>query len=202
MLLIVAGLIFIYPEKFNLMILIVTAVLAPYIYIVTFKGITQTTLWQADPGKSKKAIEKEISEAQAIESSKGSETPMIRGLPREKVSEILSGIILLMEKDKLYQEPELTLQALSDKLGIQSYQASQAIYDGLKKNFYDLVNGYRVEEAKRLLLDPKNSKYTILSVGFEAGFNSKTTFHTIFKKLTGLTPTEYRDRNKTVMPET
>jgi AraC-like DNA-binding protein len=66
----------------------------------------------------------------------------------------------------------------------------------MKKNFYDLVNGYRVEEAKRLLLDPKSFNYTILSVGFEAGFNSKTTFNTVFKKFTGLSPTEFRDKKK------
>ena len=101
-----------------------------------------------------------------------------------------------MERDKLYQEHELTLQTLSDKLSIPTYQASQAIKEGMNKNFYDLVNGYRVEEAKRLLVDPKNENFTILSVGFEAGFNSKTTFNTVFKKFTGVTPTEYRDQKK------
>jgi len=97
-----------------------------------------------------------------------------------------------MDKDKLYQETELTLQDLADKIQYPSYLVSQAINEGLNKNFYDLINGYRVEEAKRLLLDPKNSNYTILSVGFEAGFNSKTTFNTVFKKFTGQTPTDYR----------
>jgi AraC-like DNA-binding protein len=66
------------------------------------------------------------------------------------------------------------------------------------ENFYDLVNGYRVEEAKRLLLDSKSINYTILSVGFEAGFNSKTTFNTVFKKFTGFTPTEFRDKQKEI----
>ena len=124
-----------------------------------------------------------------------------------------------MDREKLYQEPELTLQDLSTKLEFPPHQVSQAINEGMKKNFYDLVNGYRVEEAKRLLLhpknrnytilsvyrveeakrlllDPKSSNYTILSVGFEAGFNSKTTFNTVFKKFTGLTPTEFRDKQK------
>ena len=82
------------------------------------------------------------------------------------------------------------------KIQIPSYQVSQAINEGLKKNFYELVNGYRVEEAKRLLADERNKNNTILSVGFEAGFNSKTTFNTVFKKFTGLTPTEYRERQK------
>jgi AraC-like DNA-binding protein len=66
----------------------------------------------------------------------------------------------------------------------------------MNKTFYDLVNGYRVEEAKRLLLNPNNRSFTILSVGFEAGFNSKTTFNTVFKKFTGLTPTDFRERQK------
>lgn len=98
-----------------------------------------------------------------------------------------------MEEEKLYQEPELTLQHIADKLQFPTYQVSQAINDGLKKSFYDLINGYRVDEAKLLLLNPKNRNYTILSVGFEAGFNSKTTFNTVFKKFTGQTPTQFRE---------
>jgi YesN/AraC family two-component response regulator len=99
-----------------------------------------------------------------------------------------------MEKEKLYQETELTLQQLAGKLQVPTYQVSQALNEGMKKNFYELVNGYRVEEAKKLLLDSQNRNYTILSVGFEAGFNSKTTFNTVFKKFTGLTPTEFKNR--------
>ena len=101
-----------------------------------------------------------------------------------------------MVVEKLYQESELTLSQMAARLQLPTHHLSQAINNGLKKNFYDLVNGHRVEEAKRLLLDPKNSNYTILSVGFEAGFNSKTTFNTVFKKFTGLTPTEYRDKQR------
>ena len=99
-----------------------------------------------------------------------------------------------MEQDKLYRETELTLQQLSDKLQLPTYQVSQAINEGMKRNFYDLVNSYRVEEAKRLLKDRKSMNYTILSVGFDAGFNSKTTFNTVFKKFTGYTPTAFRNR--------
>jgi AraC-like DNA-binding protein len=113
-----------------------------------------------------------------------------------KLNEVMSQITSLMEDDLLYQEPELTLLALSEKLGIPSYQVSKVINEGLKTTFYDLVNGYRVKDAKSQLLDPKNRNYTILSVGFEAGFNSKTTFNTVFKKFTGLTPTEYREKNR------
>jgi len=105
-----------------------------------------------------------------------------------------------MKEEKLYQETQLSLQELADKIEFPSYQVSQAINEGLKQNFYDLVNSYRVEEAKRLLLDEKNKNFTILSVGFEAGFNSKTTFNTVFKKFTGQTPTEYKARQKDINP--
>ncbi len=109
-----------------------------------------------------------------------------------------AGIILriksLMEIDKIYQEAELTLHQLGNILQVPAYLVSQALNDGMNRNFYDLVNGYRVEEAKRLLLDTKSVNYTVLSVGYEAGFNSKTTFNTVFKKFTGLTPSEYRNK--------
>ena len=88
----------------------------------------------------------------------------------------------------------MTVQQVALKVGLPTYQVSQAINEGMKRNFYELVNSYRVAEAKQLLLDPRNKEFTILSVGFEAGFNSKTTFNTVFKKFTGLTPTEFRDK--------
>jgi YesN/AraC family two-component response regulator len=113
--------------------------------------------------------------------------------PNIKMEDMMRRVDRLMEEEKLYQEPELTLQQLAEKLELPTYQVSVILNEGMQKSFYDLVNGHRVEEAKRLLLDRKNLHYTILSVGFEAGFNSKTTFNTVFKKFTGFTPTEYRE---------
>lgn len=101
-----------------------------------------------------------------------------------------------MVEQKLYQETELTLNQLAQHLNFPSHQVSQAINEGMNKTFYDLVNGHRVEEAKRLLQDPENRSFTILSVGFEAGFNSKTTFNTVFKKFTGQTPTNFREHQQ------
>jgi len=187
-----------YPDQFELLTVINMTIIIPYIYLITFKGISQPTIWQIQPDLNKETVEKGMREAEKIESFREEKEnqPVIKGLPETKVMEIISRLIQLMEKDKLYQEHELTVQTLSDKLKIPSYQVSQAINDGLKKNFYDLINGYRVEEAKRLLVDPKNQNFTILSVGFEAGFNSKTTFNTVFKKFTGITPTEFRMKQK------
>ena len=187
-----------YPDQFELVIVINMAIITPYIYLITFKGLTQATLWQMKTNGQKENVEKEILEAEEIESLKKDEKKIqpLKEQTENKIEEIISHVTETMKRDKLYRQPELTLQNLAQRLGYPSYQVSQAINEGMKKNFYDLVNSYRVEEAKRLLLDVKNKNFTILSVGFEAGFNSKTTFNTVFKKFTGLTPTEFRDKEK------
>lgn len=189
-----------YPQHFYISYLINISVAAPYIYLITYKGIIQSGIW----GKTHLATE---SEANAVNISPAETTPrsQTESIPgnNEDQSEIVLAISNLMEKEKLFQETELTLQDIAIRIGIPSYQVSQVINNHMGKNFYELVNGYRVEEAKRLLRHPDNSNYTILSIGFEAGFNSKTTFNTVFKKFTGKTPTEYRtvthDRIMTVL---
>jgi len=190
-----------YPQYFNLLLLINVSIGTPYIYFATYKGITQPTIWQLQSGTNKEVIQEEMKEAEEIEikiiSPEKPKSTKAR-LSIERINEVAKKIIVLMEQAKLYQETELTLQQLANKLQLPTYQVSQVINEGMKKNFYDLVNGYRVEEAKRLLHDPKNSNFTILSVGFEAGFNSKTTFNIVFKKFTGFTPTEFRDKQKEI----
>jgi YesN/AraC family two-component response regulator len=141
-------------------------------------------------------LEGQIQETEEIEKVSNKQQSQKPGLSDSRIKEIITKVLEAMDIEKLYQEPELTLQELSARLKFPSHQVSQAINEGMKKSFYDLVNGYRVDEARRLLLDSKNRNFTILSVGFEAGFNSKTTFNTVFKKFTGQTPTEYRDNQK------
>ena len=191
-----------YPEHFNSLLLINVAIATPYIYFATYKGIKQPTIWQLLPGTNKETVEQEMHETEEI-GNHVSDYEKIKlsksGIGNDKIDDIVKKITILMEQEKLYQEAELTLQQLAGRLYVPTYQVSQSLNEGMKKNFYEVVNGYRVEEAKRLLLDEKNRNFTILSVGFEAGFNSKTTFNTVFKKFTGLTPTEFRDKEKRVL---
>ena len=188
------------PDQFELLIAFNTAIITPYIYLITFKGISQPTIWQIQPGMAKENVEKQLDKSQQLAEERGNQqtdenpTMVKPGINTNKINEIVKGIVALMEQEKLYRETELTLQQLSDKLQLPTYQVSQAINEGMKRNFYDLVNSYRVEEAKRLLKDRRTMNYTILSVGFDAGFNSKTTFNTVFKKFTGYTPTAFRNR--------
>lgn len=188
-----------FPEYFNLLLLTNMAFATPYLYLAAYKGFIHLTAWQLEAKKTRHSDvvpqSDTITNVVILKKSK----PVKMNLPEEKVDELVNGIIRLMEKEKLYQEPELTLQQLAEKLGAPAYQVSQTINEGMNKNFYDLVNDYRVQEAKRLLNDMESCNYTILSVGFEAGFNSKTTFNTVFKKFTGLTPSAYREKEKQAM---
>jgi AraC-like DNA-binding protein len=188
-----------YPALFSLWVLIIGVFVSTFIYIAAFKGLYQASIWQL-PGVNKEMLEEKMLAAEKTQDKKAiteQQQPKTTSSDN-RFPDIAGKVIALLTKEKLYREPELTLQHLADRLQLPSYLVSQAINEGMKKTFYDLVNGYRVEEAKRLLLDPSTLNYTILSVGFEAGFNSKTTFNTVFKKFTGQTPTAYRESHQEV----
>ena len=101
-------------------------------------------------------------------------------------------LVQYMKSKKPFLNSEVNLAGLSSQLGISSHLLSYIINNGCKVNFYQFINGYRVEEAKILLLDPKHTDYSILGVGFTVGFNSKTVFNTTFKNMVGQTPSTYR----------
>jgi AraC-like DNA-binding protein len=95
---------------------------------------------------------------------------------------------------KPYLDPELTLAKLSKLLSIPSRHLSQIINEQTEKNFYDFINYYRIEESKILLKEKlRNEKY-ISEILFTVGFNSRSSFNTAFKKYTGYTPTDYREK--------
>ncbi|SDF73922.1 putative ABC transport system permease protein [Mucilaginibacter pineti] len=93
---------------------------------------------------------------------------------------------------RFYTDAELTLATLSVKLGIHPQELSRAMNLGLKKNFSDFVNEFRVREVSRKMRDPAYAHLTILGIAYESGFNSKTTFNRVFRELTGKTPLEYK----------
>ena len=86
----------------------------------------------------------------------------------------------------------MTASELAKGLQMSRHQLSQVLNEQLGKNFYDFINEYRVEEFKSRIQLPENNHLTLLGVAFDSGFNSKTTFNTIFKKTTGLTPSDYK----------
>ncbi len=114
-------------------------------------------------------------------------------LDRAQADEILKGLARLMDERKPFLEMGLTLPALADMLSVSTNHLSQAINMGLQKNFFDFVNAYRVREAQRLLASPEAQRLSILGIGMEAGFSSKSAFYNAFRKHAGMTPSQYRD---------
>ena len=98
----------------------------------------------------------------------------------------------LMTQDKPYLDSQLSLPQLAEKLGVSANYLSQIINEQLEQNFFEFVNGYRIEEAKGVLNDAQRGKENILTIALESGFASKSSFYTAFRKQTGLTPGAYR----------
>jgi len=108
--------------------------------------------------------------------------------------ELADKIDSTMRAQKPYLEPDLTLDMLAETLAMPAKDLSMVINRHFNHNFYEFINGYRIEEAKKRLADVQNKAKTITDIYLEVGFNSKSVFNTFFKKLVGMTPSEYRQR--------
>ncbi len=113
------------------------------------------------------------------------------GLTEESAIDLHEKLKSIMHEKKLFKKAELTLVELALKLYVHPNYLSQVINDKECVNFYDYINGLRVEEFKQMVAFPENQKYTIISLAYECGFNSKSSFNRIFKKHTNLSPTEF-----------
>ncbi len=114
-------------------------------------------------------------------------------LPKLEALRLKGALLETLEKKKPYLEPELGLADLARLLEVPRNHLSAVINQELGVNFYDLVNGYRVREFRALLADPRLQDEKILTLAFDAGFNSKPTFNKVVLKHTGKTPSQLRE---------
>lgn len=98
----------------------------------------------------------------------------------------------IMETEKPYLDNEMNLVKLAQHAGMTVREISYVINQGFGENFNQFVNRYRIEESKKLLLDEKQGHLNMLGIAYQAGFNSKTIFNTTFKKMVGMTPSEFQ----------
>ena len=116
------------------------------------------------------------------------------GLSSDKAKGYLDNLVNIMEIENIYMDSNLTLNQIANKLGIFVYNLSEVINTQKNQNFFNFINKYRIEKVKKDLTDPAKSNLKILSIAFEAGFNSKASFNTIFEKFSGLTTSDYRNK--------
>lgn len=103
-------------------------------------------------------------------------------------------LLAFMEDEQAYLNPALTVADAGERLGVLPRYVSQVVNETLGVGFADFVNSYRVQAAKQWLGDPSNDHLTVLAIGEEVGFRSKSAFYTAFKKETGHTPAFYRSQ--------
>lgn len=96
------------------------------------------------------------------------------------------------EDEKLHRDPDLTIDKLADAVKSQSYLVSRVVNEKFKKSFPELINTYRIEEAKNMLSSREKNHFSIESIAYESGFNSISSFYSFFKKICKTTPAKYR----------
>lgn len=93
---------------------------------------------------------------------------------------------------RLHLESQINLERFAEQIGIKPRELSTIINDHYQQNFFEFINSQRVEEAKRLLAAPECAGDTVLDILYKSGFNSQSAFHRFFKRMAGMTPSEYR----------
>jgi len=113
-------------------------------------------------------------------------------LSKSKAEAYKRGFLRLMDKEKLFTDGNITVDQVAQKMGIPRQYLSEVLNVYLKSNFQDYMNKYRAEEFVECLKDDKFRNYSIMGIANEVGFNSKSSFNTTFKKIYGVTPSEYQ----------
>jgi AraC-type DNA-binding domain-containing proteins len=150
-------------------------------FIYSFYGIKQPVIF-GEEGKLN------------YEEKKESEKYIKSGLKDDQAEAYLEKLIRFVEEKKPYLDRDLAIQHLSEMTGIPRHHITQVLNEKHGKNFFTFINEYRVKEVISRFGDPKNNNFTILAIAYDSGFNSKTTFNSIFKSQTGITPSEYREK--------
>ena len=152
-----------------------------FVAFIGFFGLRQGNIFMNLPNGSLPA-ELTVEEQQRYSKS---------GLKEERATEIQQFLIKLMEEKKLFLDENISLPQLAGMLNIHPNYLSQVINERFQKNFYDFINSYRIEEFKRLVASGKNKNKTFFALALDCGFNSKASFNNSFKKITGITPSEF-----------
>lgn len=154
------------------------------IFFLGYFGIRHEGIFSETKINPSKIVDLEVEPKQTREYKKS-------GLKADEAELIHQRLMQLMNDEKPYLEPKLTLNTLANELDISVNHLSQLINQYQGKNFYDFINGFRIAEFKARVLSPKNKHLSILAIALDSGFNSKSSFNLVFKKHTGMTPSQF-----------
>lgn len=161
-------------------------------FYLTYHGVRQYTLMEFVAQQEQKQGGNPQKEQDTTSSLPQTEKYQTSSLSQADMDDLYEKVLGLLEQDQIYLEPQLQIQDIADRLEVNTHKLSQTINSLAQKSFFDLINGYRVEHLKTLLLKPDNKQFTILALGLDSGFNSKASLNRIFKKFTGMSPREYQ----------
>jgi AraC-like DNA-binding protein len=171
------------PQYGGLLINIASSI---FLFVMGYFGVKQPSLFVE---YSEKSISDYELETETIKSKYEKS-----GLTEKEAITIHKRTVEFMTHEKPYLNPELNLYLLAERLNLLPNHLSQAINSVERKNFFDFVNHYRIQEVKKCLVSNEKEHLTLLGIAFECGFNSKTSFNRTFKKIVGLTPSEFRKK--------
>jgi len=155
-----------------------------------YKGIFQSAVLLPDY----LALENKNQESDAIkEIPENGDTSTISN---KEAAILIEKLTNLLQNDKVYLNDDLRLTDLADAMNLNNRKLSELLNKHLQLNFYTLINKYRVAEVKAKIRNEESEKYTLLSLAYDSGFQSKASFNRIFKKETGMSPSKYRSEFK------
>lgn len=162
-------------------------VIVVVVYTLGYMGMRQPEIFKQHD-KQEQAVS--VDDERAADKSKYERS----ALDREMSAALLAELQTLMSEERPYLDAKLTLAQLAQKLGISTNYLSQIINQQTGNNFFDYVNGHRVEAAKQILADPDKVRLNVLTIAMNAGFNSKSAFYTAFKQHAHMTPSQFRQK--------
>jgi AraC-like DNA-binding protein len=164
-----------------------------YVYAMGYLGLFKSEVLSSSP--LREALQSAPDSQRTSDDQSSPAKYSKSGLNAEDLAHYQDKLLSVMTQNSPQSESSLTLDQLAAMVGLSPHNLSEVINRGLNQNFFDFVNGYRVQQVQESLLDPKKTHLTVLALSLEAGFASKSTFNSIFKKHTGLTPTAWRKQH-------
>jgi len=165
-----------------------------FVFFLGFFGIKQQVIYSTPKANNNYKVINEYNKSRLRESSSKQEVILKygkSGLNEDLASQIYTNLNGLIEETAVYKNEELTLVELAKQLKVHPNHLSQVINEMEGKNFYTYINALRIKEFIKIAALPVNKKYTMISLAYDCGFSTKSTFNKHFKLQTGKTPTEF-----------